>query len=200
MTPSSTQTTPAPGLCAEQTLQALARNAAAVLRQGIALIERLEPRQFSEAPHPEGLPAAARDLFARGAVGAHVRHVLEHYEAFFVGIESESVDYDRRGRDRRVEARRELACERLEACARQLESLHLRASDRNLGVVLGTPEDQRAGNSSLARELQFLSSHTVHHYALIAVLVRLWGVVPDDDFGVAPSTLAYERGAPPCAP
>ena len=45
--------------------------------------------------------------------------------------------------------------------------------------------------SSITRELQALSSHTVHHFALIAVTLRAHGVQMDPDFGMAPSTLRY---------
>lgn len=199
MTPVSSQQPSAPAV-RSGSLVALACSNALVLRQGIALISRLEPQQFALPPQTSGLPEAARDLFARGAVGAHFRHVLEHFESFLDALDSECINYDQRARDRRVETQRELACERMEACARALEGLGSRESDRSLGVLVGAPGDGlRNGRSSLARELQFLASHTVHHYALIAVLVRLWGVVPDDEFGVAPSTLAFERGTQPCA-
>ena len=151
----------------------LARANALVLRQGAALVARLAVEQFAEAPRLPGLPETARAAFARGAVGAHVRHVLDHYESFLHGLESGRVDYDRREREREVE-------------------LVVRTES--------APGRAREGASSLGRELLFLASHTVHHYALIAVLVRLWGVAPDDDFGVAPSTLAYEQGAAACAP
>jgi hypothetical protein len=45
--------------------------------------------------------------------------------------------------------------------------------------------------SSISRELQVLSSHTVHHFALIAITLRTHGVELDSDFGMAPSTLRY---------
>ena len=45
--------------------------------------------------------------------------------------------------------------------------------------------------SSVSRELQVLSSHTVHHFALIAVTLRAHGVHMDPDFGMAPSTLRH---------
>jgi hypothetical protein len=46
------------------------------------------------------------------------------------------------------------------------------------------------------RELQFLLSHTVHHYALMALILRLQGFNPAAEFGVAPSTLQHwERAA-----
>jgi uncharacterized damage-inducible protein DinB len=45
----------------------------------------------------------------------------------------------------------------------------------------------------VGRELQFLASHTLHHYALIAALLRLQGVEPGEEFGVAPGTLEHRR-------
>ena len=48
-------------------------------------------------------------------------------------------------------------------------------------------------SSTIERELQFLASHTVHHFTVIALLLRLDGVEVDADFGVAPSTLHHRR-------
>ncbi len=48
-----------------------------------------------------------------------------------------------------------------------------------------------ASSSSLRRELHFLLSHTVHHYALIAMILARHGVEVEPDFGVAPSTLRH---------
>jgi len=44
----------------------------------------------------------------------------------------------------------------------------------------------------VARELMTLSSHTIHHFALIATTLRGHGVQVDANFGVAPSTLSYQ--------
>ena len=49
--------------------------------------------------------------------------------------------------------------------------------------------------SSVGRELQFLVSHTVHHYALIRLLLEDHGIYAGEEFGVAPSTLAHQRAA-----
>jgi hypothetical protein len=46
--------------------------------------------------------------------------------------------------------------------------------------------------STISRELQALSSHTIHHFALIAVILRLHGIFLDPEFGVSPSTLRYQ--------
>lgn len=58
-------------------------------------------------------------------------------------------------------------------------------------VTRGAPE---WGSSSPARELQFLVSHTIHHYALSTVMLKTqaWDIGQEfPDFGLAPSTLSY---------
>ena len=47
--------------------------------------------------------------------------------------------------------------------------------------------------STVRRELDFLLSHTVHHYALIAMSLRLRGLPVPAELGVAPSTLEHWR-------
>ena len=37
-----------------------------------------------------------------------------------------------------------------------------------------------------------LSSHTIHHFALIAMALRAHGVAVEAGFGMAPSTLSYQ--------
>jgi hypothetical protein len=54
-------------------------------------------------------------------------------------------------------------------------------------------EAEQWSNSSLRRELQFLISHTIHHYALIATLCARDGFELPADFGVAPSTLWFRN-------
>ena len=46
--------------------------------------------------------------------------------------------------------------------------------------------------SSIGREMQALASHTVHHFALIAMTLQALGFHLDRDFGMAPSTLRYQ--------
>ena len=54
-------------------------------------------------------------------------------------------------------------------------------------------EDSPWSNSTIRRELQFLVSHTVHHYALIGLILKTMDVSVPENFGVAPSTLKHEQ-------
>ena len=44
------------------------------------------------------------------------------------------------------------------------------------------------GSSTLARELAFVVSHTIHHQAIIGVLLAIHGHAVPDRFGHSPST------------
>jgi uncharacterized damage-inducible protein DinB len=132
---------------------------------------------------------------SESAIGAHVRHLLEHYEILIRDAGS-AVDYDHRARDPEVESCPEAARLRLRSARERLRQLAAHHAGTTL-PILYTPagsahaRGQMALRSSLARELMFLHSHTVHHMALIAVLGRQRGLTLDDDFGVAPATLRH---------
>jgi uncharacterized damage-inducible protein DinB len=126
-----------------------------------------------------------------GSIGGHVRHCLDHVLTFERGLETGLVDYDTRRRQTTVEGDRELAVLSLTAAATRLE--------RHTGLALGQPLVVRSVlsrggptmeyRSSVARELAFVISHTIHHGAQIALLAHRIGAgrLPDR-FGVAPAT------------
>ena len=49
--------------------------------------------------------------------------------------------------------------------------------------------------SSIGRELAFVASHTVHHFALLAAHCQQHGIPTPADFGKAPATVAHERAS-----
>ena len=160
-------------------LQALCDDNAARLDTLRALVARLSDTDYARAVPP-----------CEAGIGSHVRHVLDHYDALLAGIDSGHVDYDARERDRATECDRETAIRRLRRIAAELHALLAHDGDRALRVSLdcGTG-GRRPAASTLARELQFLVSHTVHHDALVAAAARTLGVETERGFGVAPSTL-----------
>lgn len=128
-------------------------------------------------------------------VGKHFRHVLDFYTRLFSG-ESDGVDYDKRQRDPRMESDPLYAIEVARKIVKELESLKPSADQRSITVRVETCAEDGVGldtMSSVERELAFLSSHTVHHYAIIKLLLALQGHKTEPEFGVAPSTLRYEK-------
>ena len=157
------------------------------LRQALELLLALSDELYSSA-----VPLAFNS-----SVGAHVRHCLEHYECFVAGWRAREIDYDARPRDRRVEQERAVAQGRIEKLIAELRQI---AAEEKTCAVRVKQDSNTAPNaiaawsaSSVRRELQFLVSHTVHHFALIAMMLRMQGFEPSADFGVAPSTLKYRQ-------
>jgi hypothetical protein len=59
----------------------------------------------------------------------------------------------------------------------------------------GPGGDEEWRHSTLGRELQVVASHTVHHFALIALLLERLSVPVAAGFGVAASTRRHEAPA-----
>jgi hypothetical protein len=155
-----------------------------LLEQALALLDRLSDDQY------------ARRRGGWAPVGAQYRHVLEHYRCLLEGLAGGAVDYDGRKRDAELEGSRERAAQETRGVHAELDGLTALAPTLPLRVQLRTAAAALTpewSESTLARELQFLVSHTVHHYALIKLLLAPDGIELDPDFGIAPSTLAYAR-------
>ncbi|MEO0575319.1 MAG: DinB family protein [Pseudomonadota bacterium] len=149
------------------------------------LIQRLTDAQYvaSQTPCVNG-------------IGAHVRHILDHFDAFMSGLETGSVDYDARQRDKDTECQRTVALARNQTIKKRLHNLTAHALPESLSVCMdcgSTASSRLATTSNALRELQFLVSHTVHHDALIAAAVVAMDVTPEAGYGIAPSTLRHQR-------
>ena len=130
-------------------------------------------------------------------IGPHVRHILDHYDALWEGLENGTINYDQRRRDRDTETRTAIALERIKATTDRLAALRETPLSVSLSVCMdcGSAASTRlTAPTSLERELQFLVSHTVHHDTLIGAAATALGITVAPDFGVAPSTLRHASG------
>ncbi len=152
------------------------------LHQGESLIRRLQ----------KDLYTGASELVPGGTVGTHFRHCLDFYVSFLRGLETGNVDYDARDRTPQWETSPERALGAIARVVRDLEVLQAEDAHRPLQVRGDGPQDEEGwSRSSIGRELQYLLSHTIHHYAIIGSILRSQGFEPGPDFGVAPSTLRH---------
>ena len=129
-------------------------------------------------------------------MGAHIRHILDRFLCFLAGLPEASIDYDARKRDKSIENNLDAATFALASVARRIESLDMlntlgtsisvRESVHHLGPSVAMP-------STVGRELMGLVTHSIHHLAIIALIVKSYGYEIDSDFGKAPSTIRYER-------
>ncbi len=158
------------------------------LEQGRHLLSQISDAQYTQNHH---------EYFQSG-VGKHIRHILDHYRSFLEGLHSR-IDYDARTRDARLENNRSYALEQIERIIAELSALKASETILERQLPVNSNEGQHSdrespwANSTIKRELQFLLSHTVHHYALMALVLRILGFRPDEHFGVAPSTLKHRE-------
>jgi hypothetical protein len=132
------------------------------------------------------------------SVGLHLRHVIEHFEALLGPPRHHVADYDSRPRDASLERSASLARRRLLALRQHLArrvSLDEPVCVRGKGG-LGGEFDFRV-NSTVGRELVFVASHAIHHFALLKVHCQQRGIRLRADFGKAPATIAHERATNP---
>lgn len=153
----------------------------ALIDQALDLISAMPPTVYQR-------PCA--EVFA-SSIGQHLRHCIEHYdELLMANAVPRVVAYQARPRNIEVETNSNMALSRLRFIRSQLERIGtengpLHVSDEGLQAPL---------ISCLYRELAFLASHTVHHFALIAVIAQQFQVDVPENFGIAPSTLQH-RGS-----
>jgi hypothetical protein len=151
-----------------------------LLDQGLGLLRRLSDAQYAE-PRGDWDP-----------IGAQYRHVLEHYQCLLAGLPGAVLDYDARRRDRELERSRARARSATLDIQTALAAIAGRDGAEPVRIQVRTAADAQAPEwsaSTLGRELQFLASHTVHHFALIKLLLRDEEIGLDPNFGVAASTI-----------
>jgi hypothetical protein len=153
------------------------------LMQAREVLARIEDETYAQAaPGTNGI-----------RIGAHIRHVVETYECFLTGMGQGIVDYDCRRRNGVVETSPATAVHCVDCLVRQLQQVARLRIDLPLSV---RAEDASVLlSSTIGRELQVLMSHTIHHFAMVAVALHASGIEVDPDFGVAPSTLRYRSRA-----
>ncbi len=158
-----------------------------VLRQGSVFLARVGDETYARPlGQEEGRPSAS--------LGAHYRHVLDHFLCLAEGIRTGRVNYDQRRRNPQLE--NSVECARLvtEGLIDELGGLSREALQQECvvtySVAYGEIEDD-AVRSNVAREVMFCVGHAIHHYAIVRLLCAGVGVYLPYEFGIAPSTLKH---------
>ena len=155
-----------------------------VLQQGCLFLDRIGDETYARPLEGE---------FA-GSLGAHYRHVLDHFLCLAEGLRTGEVNYDQRRRNPQLE--NSVACARLvtEGLTDELGQLSGETLQRECAVTYsvayGESEDE-AVRSNVAREIMFCVGHAIHHFAILKLLCAGVGLKLPYEFGIAPSTLKH---------
>lgn len=156
---------------------------AEILRQQLedigALVMTIDAAVYRARPLPH----------VSGSIGEHVRHCLEHIGALAANDESRPLSYDARHRGTAAETDPAEALRQIIRIKAVLERWTTRTADDPIAVTsLVTPGHAVTGWSTVGREVAFVASHTVHHQAVIALLLSVQGFEAPERLGYAPST------------
>jgi hypothetical protein len=156
-----------------------------LLDQLVLLIESLTDEEYARKPVGA----------VESSVGGHVRHNLDHIAALLRGLPSGRVCYDHRDRGTAVEHGRVAALDAVLLLGGELRRFAWSELPRSvvLSALVSPDLPPVEVLTSAERELAFVVSHTIHHNALIRVMVKSIGADVPADFGYAPSTIAHRK-------
>ncbi len=164
------------------------------LAQGELLLASVSNEQYGQK-----VPVAFN-----ASIGEHYRHALEHVILLIAQHPESStytpvLDYDLRPRDPRIQTDRSFAMSRTQELRADLKAWTHETLFHPITLKGKTSYDPAAPSveiaSNLSREVMFVISHSVHHYALIGLMCGLLEIPLPEGFGVAPSTLKHQSTA-----
>lgn len=127
-------------------------------------------------------------LLSGSSIGQHTRHWIEFFQCLLRQTEAgNTIDYDQRTRDRRLECDPAFARSAIREIEQQLSLLDL---SRLIILETQLEENPLQIKTSLERELWYAVEHAIHHLALVKVGWQSLGYLPGlpADFGFAYST------------
>lgn len=155
-----------------------------VLLQGCALLRSVSNKAYTRK---EDGPYGA-------SLGAHYRHVLDHFLCLIEGLENGRIDYDQRRRSPEIESSIDAALFTTEDLIDKFRSLPAGIFGQECTVVYSVgyeKNEPQAVASNVAREVMFCVGHAIHHYAILKMLCMTMSVKLPYEFGIAPSTLKH---------
>lgn len=156
----------------------------AVIDQALTLLQGISDTEYQKVLQPH----------FSGSVGAHIRHIVDHFLALKNGAADGHIDYNIRHRHNTVEQFPDVAIKVLSDIKEWI--LNLDSSSCRKVVSVTTEIDinhtkSATCESTVERELVFVSSHAIHHYALIRIICSMQNKVLPDFFGYAPASITH---------
>jgi len=127
------------------------------------------------------------------SIGEHTRHIIEFYICLIQGLNSGTVNYDSRQRDKRIESDPDFAISKIKEILsftdnfKENPAIMLNQSYGYSGI------DNLTIQTNYLRELTYNIEHTIHHLAIMktAIIERCEYMDLPGNFGIASSTVRY---------
>lgn len=147
------------------------------LNQIVELIQQLSNEEFSKK-HTE---------LSEASIGEHTRHIIELFQCLLESYDNGCINYDLRKRNNLIQTKVEEAKKYIGILLDSIEK-----ENKNLMLTQGENSNQLTIETNYFRELLYNLEHSIHHQALIKVVLQKFKHVSvSEDFGVARSTIEY---------
>lgn len=143
----------------------------------LSLLNQLQPQDFV-LPHAE---------LSQASIGEHLRHSIELYQSLLNSYEMGVVNYDLRSRSNAIQTQLDTAISSIEELKQNIHK-----PNKKLQLEQGVDSVNFSIETNYFRELLYNLDHSIHHQALIKVVVAKFPyVILSDTFGVAKSTIEF---------
>ena len=135
--------------------------------------------------------------YVESCMGEHLRHIVDMYLALINAGNTGIVDYNCRRRGALIEQELPVGILELQEIRKWLLNLEHNSLDQKVTILSETSVSSQQiceMPSTLRRELLFVASHTIHHFALIRVVAKHLDLEVSEQLGYAPATATYLRG------
>lgn len=132
-----------------------------------------------------------RKILSLASIGEHTRHIIELFQCLLNNYEKGEINYDKRQRNRELEINLQAAIDTIDEILKAIPR-----KDKTLELVQELEGTELRTATNYNRELLYNLEHCIHHQAIIRIaLTEDSGLIISDNFGVAPSTVQYRKGA-----
>lgn len=157
-----------------------------ILQQANTYLDFVSEQQYTQVISPYFMSSA----------GAHMRHILDHYQAIISGLSEGLIDYDKRSRGGVIESCPKAAQASIAEISAFLQALSPQQLQQSikLSTEISVIDKQVAiVDTTLAREIIFTGSHAVHHLATIKHIAQAQEIEVEGSLGIAPATATFLR-------
>lgn len=157
-----------------------------ILQQANTYLASVSEQQYTQVISPYFMSSA----------GAHMRHILDHYQAIINGLSEGLIDYDKRSRGGVIESSPKAAQALIVEISAFLQALSPQQLQQTikLSTEISVIDKQVAiVETTLAREIIFTGSHSVHHLATIKHIAQAQEIEVEGSLGIAPATATFLR-------
>tara|TARA_R110001583_G_scaffold18604_1_gene73841 strand:+ start:1739 stop:2239 length:501 start_codon:yes stop_codon:yes gene_type:complete len=157
-----------------------------ILQQANTYLDFVSEQQYTQVISPYFMSSA----------GAHMRHILDHYQAIISGLSEGLIDYDKRSRGGVIESCPKAAQASIAEISAFLQALSPQQLQQSikLSTEISVIDKQVAiVDTTLAREIIFTGSHAVHHLATIKYIAQAQEIEVEGSLGIAPATATFLR-------